>query len=121
MNSCIHLKTSDKSINLGSNSKDNNHGDQNDIHHDNVHCNNDLQCNDECLNENISSNKIDMKIKPQGIEPISTNITNNDIFDKFNQKNIEYSESLTSDKNKSISIFTEFSEANKNNSWPKQN
>ena len=70
---------------------------------------------DEAIDE---SHKIDMKINTQFIEPIETNITNNDIFDRFNQKNIEYSESLTSDKNKSISIFTEFSEANKNNTWP---
>ena len=116
--SVYHLKTSDKSNNLGLHSNDNNLDDENDKHDDNIHGNHDLQSNNECINANISSNKIDMKIKPQGIEPISTNITNNDIFDKFNQKNIEYSENLTSDKNKSISIFTEFSEANKSNSWP---
>jgi len=76
------------------------------------------QLDNSDIEANISSNKIDMKINTQLEEPIETNITNNDIFDRFNKKNIEYSESFTSDKNKSISIFTEFSEANKNKTWP---
>ena len=48
----------------------------------------------------------------------SPNIYNNDIVAKYNKKNIEFSESILSDKNKCVSIFTDFSDANKRNIWP---
>ena len=60
---------------------------------------------------------IDISIESQ-TKGIVTNVTNNDVFERYNKKNIEYSESIVSDKNKSISIFTEFSEANKTHTWP---
>jgi hypothetical protein len=107
LDSVYHLKVSES--NTHTYDKINNENNENkNIQKDNID-------SDETID---SLHKIDMKINTQLIEPIETNITNNDIFDRFNQKNIEYSESLTSDKNKSISIFTEFSEANKNNTWP---
>lgn len=124
LDSVYHLKTIDTSSKLEFDNNDtqnssnfNNHiNDDNSNQLDNE--NNNYIDNNQLNDINIESNKIDMKIKPQGIQPVVTNIANNDVFDRFNQKNIEYSESLTSDKNKSISIFTEFSDANKNNSWP---
>lgn len=49
---------------------------------------------------------------------VKMNISNNDIYEKFNKKNDEYQEEFTSDKNKCLPIFVEFSEANKRNEWP---
>ena len=76
---------------------------------------------DNISTDNISTDNITNTSKNVNlcIEDLrASNIYNNDIFDKFNKKNLEYSESIISDKNKCVSIFTDFSDANKKNIWP---
>lgn len=44
---------------------------------------------------------------------------NADIYEKYQKKNLEYSEHVTSEKNRCMPIFIEFLDANKKETWPK--
>jgi len=52
--------------------------------------------------------------------PQKTTIQNADIYDKYQKKNLEFSENLTSEKNRCMPIFIEFMDANKKEIWPSQ-
>ena len=77
--------------------------------------NEDIPHNDVLTRESKSKSK-NINIAIEDLH--SPNIYNNDIVAKYNKKNIEFSESILSDKNKCVSIFTDFSDANKHNIWP---
>ena len=70
---------------------------------------------EEKINEPTPKSNIDISINTENI-----NYENNDIIEKFSKKNKEYSENILSDKNKCISIFTEYSDSNKKKQWPSQ-
>ena len=72
------------------------------------------------ITEPTTKSNIDISINTESINTESINYKNNDIIEKFSKKNQEYSESILSDKNKCISIFTEYSDANKKKQWPSQ-
>ena len=50
---------------------------------------------------------------------INMNLNNTDIYDKYQKKNLEYSDNLVSDKNRCMPIFIEFMDANKKEVWPR--
>lgn len=64
---------------------------------------------------------INLPIQHQQIETplVSNNQNNVDIYDKYQKKNLEYSENYVSDKNRCMPIFIEFMDANKKESWPR--
>jgi hypothetical protein len=90
--------------------------------------------------ENIESDSVDDK--PSGQQPpnveksgnLMMNINNSvenvendaqaknnkDIYEKYQKKNLEYSENYVSDKNRCMPIFIEFMDANKKQEWPKR-
>ena len=52
--------------------------------------------------------------------PQKTTIQNADIYDKYQKKNLEFSENLASEKNRCMPIFIEFMDANRKEVWPSQ-
>lgn len=66
---------------------------------------------------NPNSDNLMMNIN-QTQQETNLSVNNKDIYDKYQKKNLEYSDNLVSDKNRCMPIFIEFMDANKKEVWP---